>query len=89
MATTKITEEQRAALQAAEGCIEVVDETTQRRYVLMDASEHRLAMLALKEQETHEAIQAGIDDLEAGRVVPFVEIDARIRARLGLPQRKP
>lgn len=33
------------------------------------------------------AIQAGIDDLEAGRVVPFEEVDARLRAKLGLPPR--
>jgi predicted transcriptional regulator len=33
------------------------------------------------------AIQAGIDDLEAGRVVPFEQVDARLRAKLGLPPR--
>jgi predicted DNA-binding antitoxin AbrB/MazE fold protein len=33
------------------------------------------------------AIQAGIDDMEAGRVVPFEQVDARLRAKLGLPPR--
>jgi predicted DNA-binding antitoxin AbrB/MazE fold protein len=33
------------------------------------------------------AIQAGIDDMEAGRVVAFEDVDARIRAKLGLPRR--
>lgn len=33
------------------------------------------------------AIQAGIADLEAGRVVPFEQVDARLRAKLGLPPR--
>jgi len=32
-------------------------------------------------------IQAGIDDMEAGRVVPFAEVDTRIRKKLGLPAR--
>jgi predicted transcriptional regulator len=34
------------------------------------------------------AIQAGIDDMEAGRVVPFEQVDARLRAKLGLPPRR-
>lgn len=33
------------------------------------------------------AIQAGVEDMEAGRVVTFEEVDARIRAKLELPQR--
>lgn len=33
------------------------------------------------------AIRAGIDDMEAGRVVAFEDVDARIRAKLGLPPR--
>lgn len=33
------------------------------------------------------AIAAGIEDMEAGRVVPFEEVDARIRQKLGLPAR--
>jgi predicted transcriptional regulator len=32
----------------------------------------------------HEAIQAGIDDMEAGRSVPFEEMDLRISRRLGI-----
>jgi len=48
----------------------------QRVWVTMDESEHVAA------------IQAGIDDLEAGRVVDFDEVDARIRAKLGMPSRQ-
>jgi hypothetical protein len=33
------------------------------------------------------AIEAGIKDMEAGRVVPFEQVDARLRAKLGLPHR--
>jgi predicted transcriptional regulator len=42
-------------------------------------------MQALDEHDARKAIRAGIDDLEAGRVVPFVEVDARLREKLGLP----
>lgn len=31
------------------------------------------------------AIQAGIDDMEAGRVRPFAEFDSEFRARHGIP----
>lgn len=33
------------------------------------------------------AIQAGIDDMKAGRVIPFEDVDTRIREKLGLPAR--
>lgn len=47
----------------------------QRVWVTMDEGEHLAA------------IQAGINDMEAGRVMPFEDVDARIRAKLGLPRR--
>jgi len=43
--------------------------------------------VTLEQGEHLAAIQAGIDDMEAGRVVAFEGVDARIRAKLGLPQR--
>lgn len=48
----------------------------QRVWVTMDEGEHVAA------------IQAGIDDLEAGRIVDFERVDARIRAKLGMPPRQ-
>ena len=42
---------------------------------------------ALRQQEDLAAIQAGINDMEAGSVVAFEEVDARIRAKLGIPPR--
>ncbi len=48
----------------------------QRVWVTMDEGEHVAA------------IQAGIDDLEAGRVVAFDEVDSRIRIKLGMPPRQ-
>jgi predicted DNA-binding antitoxin AbrB/MazE fold protein len=47
----------------------------QRVWVTMDEGEHLAA------------IRAGIDDMESGRVVAFEDVDARIRAQLGLPRR--
>ena len=85
----KLSDEQRSALDQRGGAIEVEDDRTRKIYVLIDADLHQRAMQALEEQETRRAIQAGIDDLEAGRVVPFEEVDARLRKRLGLPQRQP
>ena len=85
---TWLSDEQRRALDQEPGGIEVEDSQTQRMYVLADAEVHHRAMRALKQREDHEAIQAGIDDMEAGRVVPLEEVDRRIREKLGLPQRE-
>ena len=46
----------------------------------LDALAERSADLA--------AIQAGIDDMDAGRMKPFSEVDAAVRQRRGLPPRK-
>jgi len=44
----------------------------------------REAMRALESRDQEiAAIQAGIDDMEAGRVRPFEEVDAEIRERFG------
>ena len=86
---TVISDEQREALgQRPEG-VEVEDPLTQRVYILTDVEIHRRAMQALRRQDDRAAIQAGIDDMEAGRVVPFEDVDCIIRAKLGLPPRTP
>ncbi len=82
MKRPSLTDEQREALALQPAGIEVEDPNTQRVYVLTDAELHRRAMQALTNQEDREAIQAGIADLEAGRVVSFEEVDRRIRAKL-------
>jgi predicted transcriptional regulator len=82
----KITEEMRAALKQRPGQpIRVEDDETQKVYVIIDDQTHKRAMEALRQQEDLAAIQAGIDDMEAGHVVPFEQADARIRNKLGLP----
>ena len=50
-------------------------------------SEGQRVWVTMNEGEHLAAIQAGIDDMQAGRVVPFEDVDARIRAKLGLPRR--
>jgi predicted DNA-binding antitoxin AbrB/MazE fold protein len=49
-------------------------------------TEGQRVWLTMDEGEHLAAIGAGIDDMEAGRVVAFADVDARIRAKLGLPR---
>lgn len=80
---TKLSEDQRRALlNHPDVPIFVEDDQTRKRFVLVDQGLHERAMQALKRQEDLAAIQQGIDDLEAGRVVAFEDVDARIRAIL-------
>lgn len=65
------------ALQTGNGVVRGIDPTTQRVYVLVDDETHRKAMDALRQREDLEAIQAGIDDLQAGRSLSVEESDQR------------
>lgn len=86
--TPKLTDDQRRALRShPEGAVPVEDEQTHKVYVIVDQEVHLRAMEALREQEDLAAIQAGINEMEAGRVIPLEEVDARIRQRLGMPPR--
>jgi len=85
----KLTQEQREAVRQHGGSVAVEDDETQTVYFLIEGDLHRRAMQALEECDSRRAIRAGIDDLEAGRVVPFSEVDARLREKLGLPARQP
>lgn len=86
--TPKLTDDQRRTLRNhPKGPVPVEDEQTHKVYVIVDQEMHLKAMEALREQEDVLATQAGIDDMEAGRVVSFEEVDARIRERLGMPPR--
>lgn len=84
-----LTDDLRRALAMHPDGIEVEDPETNRVYFLADAETHRNATAAGQQQQDRAAIQAGIADMEAGRVVPFADVDARIRATLGLPPRAP
>jgi len=84
-----LSDEQRQALDQQPEGIEVEDGQTQKVYFLSDAEVHRRAMQALQRQEDHDAIQAGIDDMKAGRVEPYDDVSRRLRTHLqetyGLP----
>jgi len=85
---TSLSDEQRRALDREPEGIVVEDSQTQKVYFLTDADLHQRAMEALQKQENHAAIQTGIDDMEAGRVIPLEEVDQQIREELGLEPRK-
>ncbi len=85
----RLSDEQRRALDQQPEGIEVEDGQTQKVYFLTDAEVHRRAMQALQRQEDRDAIQAGIEDMEAGRVEPYENVSLRLRTHLqekyGLP----
>ena len=74
----KLTAEQRDALDRTNGPVPVEDEQTRRMYFLVDESTFK----TLQQHDDLAAIREGIADMEAGRIVPLEELDARIRARL-------
>jgi predicted transcriptional regulator len=78
----KITPEMADALHANNGDVRVTDPDTQRVYVLVDDDTHRKAMEALRQREDLEAIQDGVDDMNAGRMVPAEEAHKRVREHL-------
>ena len=61
---------------------------THKLYVIVDNDTHERAMRALRKQEDIDAIQAGIDAMEAGRTIPLAEADKQIREELGFRPRK-
>jgi predicted transcriptional regulator len=84
----RLTQELRAAIKQQPGTpVRVEDEETREVYFILDDETHKRAMEALRQQEDLAAIQAGFDDMESGRVVPFEEVDARIRNKLGISPR--
>ena len=87
--TPKITDEQRQAILACQGNpIDVEDEQTHTRYVLVDHETHQRAIAALRQQEDIAAIQQGLDAAADGRESTLQEADAHIRKELGFPSRK-
>ena len=84
---TSLSDEQRKALNEEPDGIVVEDTQTQKIYFLTDSELHQRAMDALRRQEDRAAIQAGIDDMEAGRVVPLEEVDQQIRKEFGFEPR--
>lgn len=80
--TPKLSDELREALRQTGGTVEVQDDQSRKMYVLTESELFRRAMDALQSQEDHEAIQAGIDAMQAGNVLNLDDLDRRIRSRL-------
>lgn len=81
--TPKLSDELSAAIDASDaGILQVVHPGTNRMYVVVDEETHRKAMDALRKREDLEAIQAGIDDMEAGRTLPAEEAHRQGREQL-------
>ena len=86
--TPKITDEQRQAILAGDGQpVDVEDEQTHTRYVLVDQETHERAIAALRRQEDIAAIQQGLDAAAEGRESTLQQADAHIRKELGFPAR--
>ena len=86
--TTKLPIELQPLVAQKPTLLRLEDEQTRDVYFVVDEETHRRAMRALREQEDLIAIQAGIDDMEAGRVTSVAEADDLMRDRLGFPARE-
>jgi len=80
--TPKLNQELTDALHASESPLSVIDPTTNRVYILVDHDTHEQAMAALHRQRSIASIQAGIDDMEAGRMQPAKEAHRQGREEL-------
>jgi len=83
----QLTDEQKEALREQGTPVRIEDSETHKVYFLIDDAFHRRAVEALERRDTDRALKAGLKDLEAGRVLSFRDVDARIRRSLGLPAR--
>lgn len=76
----KLSAEQRAALSGHVGPLPIEDDQTQRVFFLLDQA----LLEQLQREADRAAIRDGIADMEAGRLMTLEQLDARIRAKLGL-----
>lgn len=83
--TPKLSKELSDALQASGAEeLEAVDPATGHVYVVVD----RTLFKQTRAKQTHEAIQRGIDSMEAGEGIPLEEVDVQLRKELGFPPRQ-
>ena len=77
----------RQALLQSSGPVRIEDDETHKFYVVVDEQTHQQAMQALKmQQDDIAAIQAGIEDMEAGRYRPLEDVDAELRKKHDIPR---
>lgn len=83
--TAKLSKELSDALHAnPDDRLPVLDPMSNRLYVLVDAE----SLDALEREATRQAIQAGLDSMEAGQGIPLEEAARQMREELGFPARK-
>jgi len=84
----RLSDELQQAIDAQQGQpVELEHPVTLKKYVLVDQSTHERAMKALERQNVHQAIQAGIDSLEAGHGKPIAAADKQLCEKLGFPEK--
>lgn len=81
--TPKLSKELSDALNGAEE-LEAIDPATGRVYVIVDSTLFKQT----RKDQAHEAIQRGIDSMEAGGGIPLEEADTQLRQELGFPPRQ-
>jgi PHD/YefM family antitoxin component YafN of YafNO toxin-antitoxin module len=67
---------------------EVLTVNGSARLVVQDAEAYQRLLDALDRLETIEGIRRGLEDVEAGRVVPIEKAFAGIRRMLGIPRNR-
>lgn len=67
--------------------VEVEHPNTHATYFVVEGETHRQAMDALRRQKDRDAIQEGIDQMEAGEGVPLDKAFERVGQKLDLPPR--
>ncbi len=83
----KLTREQtEEAVRHPDG-VECQGDGTERTFIIMDADVLRRMRNTLYKKDVHASIVAGIDDMEAGRMMTAQEADDRVRAQCDLPAR--
>ena len=83
--TPKLSKELSDVLQASGAQeLEAVDPATGRVYVVVDSTLFKQTLA----KQIHEAIQRGIDSMEAGGGIPLEEADAQLKKELGFPPRQ-
>lgn len=84
----KLSKELSDAIQASgDESLEVIDPQSNRSYFIMDDDTYQRALKALRQQVDHDAIAAGIAEMEAGEGQPIDEAFAQLRAKAGFPPR--
>ena len=79
----ELTTQQSEAIQQSATPLSLVDPKTAKVYVLVEESVHERAMAALQRQNDDcAAIQEGLDDMVAGRLMTLEESRARTEAAL-------